>query len=91
MAEGVDGKMSEVSATQIRVVKDMKKSKIVELKNIIKDYPMRKEELIEILTDLEEQGLITGVGRDKIKLCPIAEQLMKQAVYEQAERNKDVM
>jgi len=69
----------------------MKKSKIVELKNIIKDYPMRKEELIEILTDLEEQGLITGVGRDKIKLCPMAEQLMKQAVYEQAERNKDVM
>ena len=69
----------------------MKKSKIVELKNIMKDYPMRKEELIEILTDLEEQGLITGVGLDKIKLCPMAEQLMKQAVYEQAERNKDVM
>ena len=69
----------------------MKKSKIVELKNIIKDYPMRKEELIEILTDLEEQGLITGVGRDKIKLCPMAEQLMKHAVFEYAEKNKDVM
>jgi len=69
----------------------MSKSKTIKLKNIMKDYPMRKEELIEILTDLEEQGLITGVGRDKIKLCPMAEQLMKQAVYEQAERNKDVM
>ena len=66
----------------------MMKSKIIRLKNIKQKYPMREEELIDLLTDLEEQGLITGVGRDKIRLSPDAEQVMKNASYDVAERNK---
>jgi len=66
----------------------MMKSKTIKLKNIKQMFPMQEEELIEILTDLEEQGLITGVGRDKIRLSPDAEQVMKIASYDVAERNK---
>ena len=69
----------------------MSKTKIIRLKNIMKDYPMRKEELIEILTDLEEQGLITGVGRNKIKMSPDAARLLDNLRYNWNERNKDVV
>ena len=64
------------------------KSKTVMLKNIKQMFPMQEEELIEILTDLEEQGIITCVGRDKIRLSPDAEHIMKIASYDVAERNK---
>ena len=85
------GEMLAVSATQIRVVKDMKNPKIIKLKNIIKDFPMRKEELVEILMDLEEKGLITGVGKDKIKMSPNAIQLLDNLRYNWNERNTDVV
>ena len=69
----------------------MMKSKTVELKNIKKDYPMQEEELIDLLTDLEDKGLITCVGRNRVRLSPDAIQLLDDLRYDWDERNKDVV